>query len=94
VLPIAAEAGFHTQRWPCIRPAGTVPSQAFVVSQAKGIWGTAQEVPGTAALNQDGLAVINAVSCGAPGYCSAGGHYTQSLGGNFGSEQAFVVNET
>jgi len=63
--------------------------QVFVVSQVNGTWGTAIEVPGTAALNQGGLAEINSVSCGAVGNCSAAGFYVDSSG-NF---QAFVVSQ-
>ena len=40
--------------------------QAFVVSQAHGTWGKAVEVPGTAALNKDGLAGIGSLSCASP----------------------------
>ena len=63
--------------------------QAFVVSQVSGTWGTALEVPGTAALNRGGNAVIGSVSCAAAGNCSAGGSYEDSSG----HEQAFVVSE-
>ena len=45
-------------------------------------------MPGTAALNQGGIAGF-AVSCGSAGNCSAGGHYTDSSG----RDQAFVVNQ-
>jgi len=64
--------------------------QAFVVTQANGIWGTAKEVPGTAALNVGGYATVNSVSCATAGNCSAGGNYQ---GGTTG-EQAFVVTQT
>jgi hypothetical protein len=67
--------------------------QVFVVSQADGTWGTAEEVPGTASLNSGGSAVISAVSCASAG-CSAGGYYTESIGGGFGNEQAFVVDQS
>ena len=63
--------------------------QAFVVSQVHGAWGTAIEVPGTAALNRGGDAEIFSVSCASAGNCSAGGGYTDSSGHG----QAFVVNE-
>ena len=62
--------------------------QAFVVAEANGVWGRAEQVPGTAALNQ-GYALIEAVSCGSAGYCAAGGFYMSAAGG----EQAFVVAE-
>jgi hypothetical protein len=64
-------------------------AQAFVVDEKNGIWGTAQEVPGTAAFNRGGFARVNSVSCASAGNCSAGGSYSDD---NFG-EQAFVVNE-
>ena len=65
-------------------------SQAFVVDETGGVWGTAEEVPGTAALNQGGFAQLKSVSCGSAGTCSAGGSYSDS----FGHDQAFVVNRT
>ena len=64
--------------------------QAFVVSQAHGTWAKAIEVPGTAALNKDGEAGINSLSCAAPGRCSAGGFYADG----HGKLQGFVVSET
>ena len=62
--------------------------QAFVASKAGGTWGNAEEVPGTAALNQR-HAGLAAVSCASAGNCSAGGFYLDSTG-----QQAFVVDET
>jgi len=64
--------------------------QAFVVSETGGSWGTAAEVPGTAALNGGGYAVITSVSCATAGNCSAGGQYTDSTP----ATEAFVVSET
>lgn len=63
-------------------------TQAFVVNQVNGTWGTAIEVPGTGALNAAGDATVNSVSCGSAGNCSAGGTYDDDSG-----NQAFVVNE-
>ena len=40
--------------------------------------GTAEEVPGTAALNRGGNATIASVSCASAGNCNAGGSYTDS----------------
>jgi hypothetical protein len=65
-------------------------TQAFVVSQTNGTWGTAREVPGTATLNQGGVAEINSVSCASAGDCSAGGIYAESSG----DQQALVVSQT
>jgi hypothetical protein len=64
--------------------------QAFVVSQVNGTWGTAEEVPGTAVLNDGDRAAINSVSCASAGNCSAGGSY-HDFSGNI---QAFVVSQT
>jgi hypothetical protein len=64
-------------------------TQAFVVSQASGTWGTAIEVPGTA--TQGDNAAVTSVSCGSAGNCSAGGYYQETVG--FGQAQAFVVSE-
>jgi len=67
----------------------TGADEAFVVDQAGGSWGAAEEVPGTAALNIHGGAGVSSVSCASPGNCAAGGH----LSGSSGLE-AFVVDET
>ena len=62
-------------------------AQAFIVSEIKGTWRTAIEVPGTAALNKGGNAQVNAVSCASAGNCSACGFYVNN------GYQAFVVSE-
>ena len=48
-----------------------VGNEAFLVSAVNGVWGKAEEVPGTAALNRDGDAHLFAVSCPSAGNCSA-----------------------
>jgi hypothetical protein len=58
-----------------------------VVSEVRGTWGTAIEVPGTAALNTRANAFVNAVSCASPGNCGAGGTYYN------GTVRAFVARE-
>ena len=58
---------------------GSDHPQALVVSEINGTWGTAQEVPGSAALNQGNNAVITSVSCAAADNCSAGGFYSRQL---------------
>ena len=64
-------------------------AQAFVVSEVHGTWGRAIEVPGTAALNRGGDAVIWSVSCASAGNCTAvGGYADSSLTG-----RALVVGE-
>ncbi len=64
--------------------------QSFVDSEVNGVWGSAQETPGTGVLNKGGLAIANAVSCTAAGVCGVGGGYTDG-GGNL---QAFVTGES
>jgi len=64
-------------------------TQVFVAGEAKGIWGHAQQVPGTAALNKGGDAEIFSVLCARAGSCSAGGFYTDA----FGRPHAFVAGE-
>ena len=63
--------------------------QAFVINQAHGTWGKAQEVPGTAGLNTGGGAYVNSLSCASAGNCAAVGSYADSSG----LAQVFVVNE-
>jgi hypothetical protein len=67
----------------------SLPHEAMVVSQVNGKWGKAIEVPGTAALNAGGGALVTSVSCGSAGNCSAGGSY----GNNSIHQQAFVVSQ-
>ncbi len=63
--------------------------QAFVADDVNGVWQTAIEVPGTAAINTGGDAPIYSVSCGSAGNCVAGGAYTDSAG----KFHAFVASE-
>jgi hypothetical protein len=63
--------------------------QVFVVTEKKGVWGTAVQVPGTAALNLGGNARLRSLSCPAVGECSAGGYYVDGSG----HYQVFEVNE-
>jgi hypothetical protein len=68
----------------------TTGSQAYVANETNGTWGTAIEVPGTAALNVGDLASVDSVACSSTGNCVAGGYYADTTTTN----QAFVVNET
>jgi hypothetical protein len=70
---------------------GSGRQQAFVVSETNGSWGTAKEVPGTAALNKGGSAAINSLLCASASHCSGGGNYADRTSNN---AQAFVVNKT
>jgi virginiamycin B lyase len=47
----------------------------FVVSEVNGVWDSAEQVPGMAALNINDVAQVNSVSCASPGNCVAGGYY-------------------
>src|SRR5580698_2050285 len=69
---------------------GAGHQQAFVVSDINGAWGTAIEVPGSAALNTGGSAQVTSVSCASARYCAAGGYYMTSSG----DDEAFVVSRT
>jgi hypothetical protein len=59
--------------------------RAFVVNQADGTWGTAQQVSGTAALSPKVPADLGSVSCTAAGTCTGGG---------IAGVHPFVVDET
>jgi len=63
-------------------------SEAFVVSEKKGVWAKAEEVPAFSTLNTRGPGMVQTISCASAGNCSAGGYYQNSSG-----KQAFVVNE-
>jgi hypothetical protein len=67
--------------------AAAAPLTAAVTRAAAGKWGTAIEVPGTAALN-NGNADATSVSCGSAGNCTAAGQYDDSS-----AKQAFVDSQ-
>jgi len=62
---------------------------ALVVSEVKGRWGRAVQVPGTAALGTGQHAQVTSVSCPSAGNCGAAGDYTDDSGHG----QAFVVSQ-
>jgi hypothetical protein len=68
-------------------------TQAFVVDESNGTWGTAQEVPGTGSLNTEGAAQVSSISCASAGNCAAGGYYSIQLSG-ITQEAAFIVDES
>jgi hypothetical protein len=75
---------------------GSRRTQAFVTGETNGTWGSAIEVPGTAALNQGGSATVTAISCTGPGDCAAGGRYAPdgtAAGGQGRASEAFVATE-
>ena len=60
--------------------------QAFVVGENNGVWGSAIELPGIAALNPLGESVVvNSISCVSTGPCVAGGSYQNP-------QQAFITS--
>jgi len=65
-------------------------SEAFVVSEIHGTWGSAIELPGSAALNAGRYGEIDSVSCASAGNCSAGGYYT----GKSGAVQGLVARQS
>jgi hypothetical protein len=69
--------------------AGPKSVQLFVINETGGVWGKAEEIPGSAALNAGDYATFDSVSCGAPGNCSAGGSYSSV----FPVEEPFLVSE-
>jgi hypothetical protein len=62
---------------------------AFVVSEQNGSWGTAQQAAANLSTGPGGPAFVDAVSCGSPGNCAAGGQFSDASG----EAQAFVVSE-
>ncbi len=70
--------------------AGTAGNYAFVITQADGVWGRPQDVPGLTRLGSGRGASIGSISCTSPGDCGAGGYYTDARN----RVQAFVVSET
>ncbi len=76
-----AAGGYYTD--------GSSRNQAFVVSEQNGRWGSAIEMPGSAALNAGGNAQVLSMSCPSAGNCAAGGYYTDRAL----HDQAFVASE-
>jgi Bacterial Ig-like domain (group 3) len=66
----------------------TKKQQSFVIGEASGLWGAAQDVPLVPQLNTGGSADVLTVACLAPGECGAGGFYRDATGleGFIGSE--------
>jgi hypothetical protein len=65
--------------------------QVFVADEHHGVWGRAKLIPGLAALNLGGHAVVNQVACGAAGFCAAGGWYLNVK--DHVRQQAWVASE-
>jgi hypothetical protein len=70
---------------------GASDYQAFVENEVAGTWGSAEEIPGFAALNVGGdVGDIMLISCAGVGSCTAGGDYADASG----TLQSFVVEES
>jgi hypothetical protein len=63
-------------------------TRAYIVSESKGAWGPAFNVPGLTKLNGRHMSSLTTISCSSKGNCSAGGYY-----GNGDRQIAFIVNE-
>ena len=72
---------------------GALEITGFVVSQVNGTWGTAEQVPGLAALNTGEHAQISSISCASPGNCSAGGSYGVPTGPSCCTSHAFAISQ-
>ncbi len=66
--------------------------EGFVVSERRGVWGRAIEVPGLGALNNGLDAQLTSVSCASAGNCAAGGTYSV-LTDTVRAPMVFVVSE-
>ncbi len=90
---ICAHGVYVHLHYPGSTPLANAAAQAAADLRARlaggGTWGTAIEVPGTAALNAGGNATMASVSCASPGNCAAGGTYIDADA----YQQAFVVSQ-
>src|SRR5258706_12841609 len=64
-----------TTPMPSTPPLSTAAAACPAAGAPAGSWGRAIEVPGLAALDKVGGAVVVSVSCGSAGNCAAGGDY-------------------
>jgi hypothetical protein len=64
--------------------------ELFLISESKGKWGKAKEIPGLAAVTKGSTAQIYSISCSSAGNCSGGGYGETSTF----REIAFVVSES
>ena len=59
---------------------GVTGTQPFVADETSGIWGSAEQAPGSGTLNTQGNGSFLSVSCAAAASCAAGGSITNSTG--------------
>ncbi len=73
-------------------PAGV--GRAIVVDEVHGRWAAAKPIAGIAARSKRGMASVTAMSCTAPGDCTAAGYYSQRpAADSAGPEVPFVVSQ-
>ncbi len=97
----AKRTGANTRESPGCRAVPRVPAsswvrrrrpevrEGFVINEVDGRWSSTARFPGLAITGQTG-SILNTVSCGSKGDCSAGGSYTD----NDGNTTPFLVDET
>jgi hypothetical protein len=69
--------------------SGQIAERGFAVIERNGVWGTAIEVPGLAALDKDRYSGVISLSCGKAGACGIGGYYTY----HGGDQAPFAASE-
>ena len=91
MIMVAAAAGVA-----CGTPAAYASSGAAHPAPAPavgGTWGSAEVVPGTAALNTQGNAAVTSVSCPSTGTCAVAGTYVTLINGH-SRTRPFVDTQT
>ncbi|HQU26998.1 MAG TPA: fibronectin type III domain-containing protein [Acidimicrobiales bacterium] len=53
-------------------------AQALIAGESGGVWGPAEELPGSATLNVGGDGDVSALSCTSAGGCAAGGYFSDA----------------
>jgi hypothetical protein len=66
---------------------------AFVADEVQGVWGAAHRVAGIDSIDERGTSTVVAISCAAPGSCTAVGDYDRDQG-TFISSRVFVAVES
>ena len=88
VTSVVALAGFCVGLSAGTGSAAAYDPSGIPAAPSTAFWGTAVEVPGTAALNVGGDAIVQSLSCPSAGNCSAGGSYATTS-----ATEAYVADE-
>jgi hypothetical protein len=67
--------------------------QAFVIEQKDGVWGSAQPIPGMAAIDGGSGSSVNSISCASPGNCAVAGEADVAGTASSKVQRGFVVSE-